>query len=142
VSDANGKVAVSTVTSTELGYLDGVTSAIQTQLDGKVDDTQFAGTSQSLTTDGFQKLPGGLIIQWGRSGSIGHDTYTTLNFPQTFPNAVLAAYSSITNSVDDNDDVFSRVMSTTTSQISIRSEGTSGGDENGTRNLQYLAIGY
>lgn len=36
VSDANGKVAVSAVTSTELGYLDGVTSSVQTQLDGKV----------------------------------------------------------------------------------------------------------
>ena len=35
ISDANGKVAVSAVTSTELGYLDGVTSAIQSQLDGK-----------------------------------------------------------------------------------------------------------
>ena len=35
VSDASGKVAVSAVTSTELGYLDGVTSAIQSQLDGK-----------------------------------------------------------------------------------------------------------
>lgn len=36
VSNADGKVAVSDVTSTELGYLDGVTSAIQTQLNGKV----------------------------------------------------------------------------------------------------------
>lgn len=35
VSDANGKVAVSTVTSTEIGYLDGVTSNVQTQLDSK-----------------------------------------------------------------------------------------------------------
>lgn len=35
VSDASGKVAVSTVTSTELGYVSGVTSAIQTQLNGK-----------------------------------------------------------------------------------------------------------
>lgn len=35
VSDASGKVGVSTVTSTELGYLTGVTSAIQTQLSGK-----------------------------------------------------------------------------------------------------------
>ena len=32
ISDGNGKVAVSLVTSTELGYLDGVTSNIQTQL--------------------------------------------------------------------------------------------------------------
>ena len=32
VSNSSGKVAVSDVTSTELGYLDGVTSAVQTQL--------------------------------------------------------------------------------------------------------------
>lgn len=36
VSDASGKVAVSAVTSTELGYLDGVTSNIQTQLNSKL----------------------------------------------------------------------------------------------------------
>jgi len=35
LSDSNGKVAVSsTISSTELGYLDGVTSNIQTQIDG------------------------------------------------------------------------------------------------------------
>lgn len=36
VSNANGKVDVSAVTATELGYLDGVTSNIQTQLNGKL----------------------------------------------------------------------------------------------------------
>ena len=35
IAGSDGKIAVSTVTSTELGYLDGVTSAIQTQLNGK-----------------------------------------------------------------------------------------------------------
>lgn len=35
VSDANGKVAASSVTTTELGYLSGVTSSIQTQLNAK-----------------------------------------------------------------------------------------------------------
>lgn len=35
VSDASGEVAASDVTATEVGYLDGVTSAVQTQLDGK-----------------------------------------------------------------------------------------------------------
>ena len=38
VSDANGKVAVSAVTATELGYLDGATGNIQTQLDNKSDE--------------------------------------------------------------------------------------------------------
>lgn len=37
VSNGSGKVAVSNVTSTELGYLDGVTSNIQTQLNKKLE---------------------------------------------------------------------------------------------------------
>jgi hypothetical protein len=36
VSDGSGKVAVSSVTDTELGYLSGVTSSIQTQLNSKI----------------------------------------------------------------------------------------------------------
>lgn len=35
ISNVSGKVAVSSVTDTELGYVSGVTSAIQTQIDGK-----------------------------------------------------------------------------------------------------------
>lgn len=46
-SDANGKVAVSGVTSTELGHVSGVTSAIQTQLDGK-QSTLTAGTGVGI----------------------------------------------------------------------------------------------
>ena len=42
VSDGSGKVAVSAVTSTELGYVDGVTSAIQTQIDTKIATTDSA----------------------------------------------------------------------------------------------------
>lgn len=41
ISDANGKVAVSAVTSDELAHLSGVTSAVQTQLDGKQDDLGY-----------------------------------------------------------------------------------------------------
>jgi len=43
VSNASGKVAVATTTSTELGYVNGVTSAIQTQIDAK--------TSKLITTN-------------------------------------------------------------------------------------------
>lgn len=42
VSDASGKVASSTVTATELGYLSGVTSAIQDQLNAKADATALS----------------------------------------------------------------------------------------------------
>lgn len=50
ISNSSGKVAVSAVTSTELGYLDGVTSAIQTQLDGKAASGHthnYAGSSSA-----------------------------------------------------------------------------------------------
>ena len=52
ISDSGGHPAVSTVTSTELGYLDGVTSAIQTQLNGK------ASTSH---THSYLPLSGGTL---------------------------------------------------------------------------------
>ena len=52
VSDASGKVAVSDVTATELGYLDGVKSNIQEQLDNISSGTGFVSTSpQTLTTE-------------------------------------------------------------------------------------------
>ena len=50
VSDASGKVHSSTVTDIELGYVSGVTSAIQTQLNGKLSSTGNAATATKLQT--------------------------------------------------------------------------------------------
>jgi len=50
-SDGSGKVAVSAVTSTELGYLDGVTSAIQTQLDAKSSTSNAASLAADIATN-------------------------------------------------------------------------------------------
>ena len=56
VSDSNGDVSVSAVTSAELGYLDGVTSAIQTQINtiqtqvnAKLNQSLPVGTTLSST---------------------------------------------------------------------------------------------
>ena len=55
--------------------------------DLKVALTAFTGTNVNLAENGYQKLPSGLIIQWGAvSGSTGTLIGT---FPITFPNAVL-----------------------------------------------------
>jgi hypothetical protein len=48
--DANKKIATSAVTSTELGYVSGVTSAIQTQLNGKL-STSGGTVTGSLTVN-------------------------------------------------------------------------------------------
>ena len=51
-SNGSGKVVVSDVTTTELGYLDGVTSAIQTQIDGKQNsDAQLTDIAGLTPTD-------------------------------------------------------------------------------------------
>jgi len=111
------------VSFAELGYLDGVTSAIQTQLNSKfttataTESTQglielattaesqagtdnsraitplglfnsLKGSNQSLLTNGYQKLHGGLIIQWGLA-TCGADLSTTVNLPISFPNSFL-----------------------------------------------------
>lgn len=50
VSNGSGKVAISDITSTELGYLDGVTANVQTQLNAKAASSHthdYAGSSSS-----------------------------------------------------------------------------------------------
>jgi hypothetical protein len=54
ISNASGKVAVSDVTDTELGYLDGVTSAVQTQIDGK--QATITGAASSITSSNLTAL--------------------------------------------------------------------------------------
>lgn len=51
VSDGSGKIAVSAVTSTEIGHLDGVTSSIQTQLDAKAALSGAAFTGEVTMSD-------------------------------------------------------------------------------------------
>ncbi len=48
-SDANGLPVAVATTATELGYVNGVTSAIQTQLDAKLAPTSVAAVSTNLT---------------------------------------------------------------------------------------------
>lgn len=51
---------------------------------------QFTGSNQSLATNGYQKLPGGLIIQWGTTAGIASSVSSgTLSYPIAFPNAAI-----------------------------------------------------
>lgn len=53
--------------------------------DLKVALADFTGTNQSLSGSGYQKLPGGLIIQWGVGYTDGSGYFLT-NLPVVFPN--------------------------------------------------------
>lgn len=69
ISNGSGKVAVSsTVTATELGHVAGVTSAIQTQLDAKLDSVDLSsytgdvGITGALDVTGDVDITGELVV--------------------------------------------------------------------------------
>ena len=57
VSDSSGNISSSSVTSTELGYVSGVTSAIQTQLGNKISSSEKGANNGVATLDGGGKVP-------------------------------------------------------------------------------------
>jgi len=68
-----------------------VRDAIQAIITGR-----FTGSAQLLSAPGYQKFPGGLILQWGKgNGTTGGPA--TIMFPTTFPNAIHAMTTSTQN---------------------------------------------
>lgn len=55
--DGSGNVSSSSVTSTELGYVSGVTSSIQTQLGNKIDSSEKGANNGVATLDSGGKVP-------------------------------------------------------------------------------------
>lgn len=86
-SNASGKVEVSTVTSTELGYVSGVTSAIQTQIDSKLSvtlSTPADGDTIIRSGGNFVNLPigtAGEVLTVGGSGLPEWTTGTSNGLP-------------------------------------------------------------
>lgn len=56
--------------------------------------SNFTGSNQSLSTNGYQKLPGGLIIQWGRYNNTSAGQ-PVVSFPISFPTACFNIQSTI-----------------------------------------------
>jgi hypothetical protein len=90
--------------------------------------------TKSLGTDGYVKLPGGIIMQFGTL-STSSDGDVTITFPIAFPTKCV--YGNITQpgtGAQANIGVFSQ---TTTSMKINRDD-----DISGTTTVQWLAIGY
>ena len=116
VSDGSGDVSVSAVTSTELGYLDGVASNVQTQIDNivagtvsTVNDSDFrirdnsdsskqiafqASGVSSSTTRTITMPDSDVTLGEGGSVTTGGETFTNYN---TISSTVESALSSSTN---------------------------------------------
>ena len=78
VSDTNGDVSVSAVTSTEIGYLDGVTSGIQTQLDGKA-SSSYVPTTITIADESTDTTCFPLFVT-AATGDLGPKTASGLTF--------------------------------------------------------------
>ena len=68
----------------------------------KVALTDFTGANVSLTTSGFQKLPSGLIIQWGIGYAGINGTSYTNNFPIAFPTGCVSVTANHEGGADMN----------------------------------------
>lgn len=53
--------------------------------------------SSDRSTSGYQKLPGGFIVQWGVTASLSSGTTNAVTFPLTFPNACLQVIAGFRN---------------------------------------------
>jgi len=71
------------------------------------------GFSNSLGSSGYQKLPGGLILQWGKTSNFSSETSQSVTFPIAFPNACLNAGTTlIIPAATSSYDQFSQVVGT------------------------------
>lgn len=61
------------------------------------------GSNQLLAANGYQKLPGGLIIQWGKTSTAVSSANLSVAFPVAFPNACVAVVSNA-RAIPDNAD--------------------------------------
>jgi len=109
ISNASGKVAVSATTSTEIGYVSGVTSAIQTQLNGKM-----------------TVLNGGTKIQSGSSSVViavagTQVTSSAITFGTAFSSAplVYCTLQTVSSGIDTYVNVATPSANVTSSQFTV-----------------------
>ena len=121
VSNSSGKVAVSNVTSTELGYLDGVTSNVQTQLDKKLEKAPVTSVNSKTGAVKLAASDVGAVSKTGDtmtgnltvgSASLQTNGYVTGTWLKTTANIALSSAASKIAVINDG-----WVYSRTTEQI-------------------------
>lgn len=73
-------------------------AALASELGTKLDLSSFTGINQSRTANGYQKIPGGMIIQWGSVPIIYNDLETSFTFPISFPSECFTVVTSVKHS--------------------------------------------
>lgn len=96
---------------------------------GDVKLTDFTGSGrQRLSENGYQKLPGGIIIQWGRViGTIAEDASHTISFPIAFSTCLSFTINGINSKASDRLDTTMQIVSVSGSSASVYCQSISGG---------------
>jgi len=95
-----------------------------------------ADFTSSKAANGYQKLPSGVIKQWGYISQLANCTQTTFNFPIAFPNANVAVIVSGGEANNGSSDANNTVLNRTTTSFDFE-------NWNGvTTNFTWIAIGY
>ena len=103
----------------------------------------------SKTQNGYQKLPSGVILQWGLAvihpiqNGIGSFTEQSINFPITFPNSCLSVnFTGTTDVGDDGAEALHSAMHIDKNKFIIRSYRMVGAYNGVTGSTRWFAIGY
>lgn len=100
------------------------------------------GSNQSLAASGFQKLPGGLILQWGVFPNYAQGSTNIVTLPLTYPNSgfVVVAGRTAHNNTGTTMSDFGAYFSSN-SQITIKQGTNAGGIDDDAAGV-YFTIGY
>lgn len=80
-------------------------------------------SAKSLASSGYQKLPSGLIIQWGVSPAIAGGSSQTITFPVAFPAGCVSAIASLESSANSSTPCNANVNRLSATQLAIRNFG-------------------
>ncbi|HZJ92202.1 MAG TPA: hypothetical protein VFD09_03905, partial [Thiopseudomonas sp.] len=94
----------------------------------------FKGSNHNISGNGYQKLPSGLIIQWG--GGAASNAGAALSWPIAFPNGIFSAVA-----MHNGGDPWGAGVITATSQNKTRAIFHNSGSVTPI-SMRYIVIGY
>ena len=94
----------------------------------------FTSQKGGFASNGWQKLPGGLIVQWYTATHPADSTAWSYNFPIPFPNAFLADSAVVAGSTDNRTYINGSIASNIARQWIVSR------DQNTGRNVSFSSI--
>lgn len=124
-----GKIEIATAAESQ-----GLTDLVRALTPGRL-TSAFQGSNQNLAANGYQRLPGGVILQWGTTAALALNATQVVTLPIAYPTAnVFVGTISNTNST----------VASASVSVSVRNTNnfTMYGHAGGTPTYQFFSIGY